>query len=160
VTCEGLGGAIKQNGLKALIILGVDRTNLNDRGAATIGGMSTLEELNIADLKGMQDKHFQQMVKGKKNLRYLNASNNRLLTNNALAALKGATELEFLSISDVPGINNQGLVHLVKCKKLKTLMFGGTGITPEAVTELRVKHIPELNIASLPFKSRAVGEDD
>ena len=79
-----------------------------------------------------------------KNLKWLHCSQNRGLNNEALAALKGLKELEHIDIGGIPSINDQGLVHLVKMKNLKTLAYSGTAITEAGIDKLR-EFIPDLN---------------
>lgn len=139
---DGLLQAVKKNGLKTLISLAINHTNLNEKGAQAIAQMDTLEELNMGDLQNLTDKYFAMMVKGKKHLRYLNAPGNRLLTNDSLKAVKDLTNLEELRIGGV-GMNNQGLVHLVKLKKLRVVDFKDSQITSEGIQRLQVE-LPEL----------------
>jgi Leucine-rich repeat (LRR) protein len=141
VTCAQLGALKKK---AKLIHLNVGGTRLNDQGVAAIAGLSTIEELDIAKLQGMTNNHFSRLLNGKKNLRYLNAGENRALTNDALKALAPLKELETIQVGEIPGINDQGLVHLTKLKKLKVLTYGGTGVTAVGIEMLR-KSIPGLN---------------
>lgn len=142
VTCEGLLGVVKGNGLKNLVKMSVQRTPLNDKGVAAIAGMTQLEELNIAELQGMSDAHFAKLVGGKKNLKYLNVHTNPGLSNQGISMLKNATELEFIDLSKNPQINNGCLQAFAKMKKLRSIVYGDTGITMEAVQQL-TKGMPD-----------------
>lgn len=144
LTFYNLGKLVKRNKKMNLRVLFISDTALNDEGAKAIASINSIERLGLWKLQGMSDQHLIEMVRGKKNLVWLHAGNNPLISSHALEGLRGAKDLEFLNVEHNRSVTDEGLVYLKGLKNLKQLAFGGSGITQSGINNLR-KFIPDLN---------------
>ncbi|HET6422453.1 MAG TPA: hypothetical protein VFG20_02145 [Planctomycetaceae bacterium] len=138
----------KAKGLKSLEELNMGRTPLNERGAMAIKNMTQLQRLVLDGLVTMRDQHFVPMVKPLKNLQAIKIVGCKGLTGQAFTAFVGNEKIEVINASGCDGINDSGLVHLVKCKSLKKLDLSDTQCTLRGV-KLLMAQLPELEVTGM-----------
>ena len=135
-------GMAHLSGLKKLRILGLQDTQVSDAGLASFKDCS-LEEIyffrtrigdeGLAHLKGMSKMRIVVM-------------RDTLITDDGLACLKGMPDLIQLDVSEVPGITDAGMAHLVGLKNLKDLNLWFTGVGDAGIEQLTgLTNIKRLN---------------
>lgn len=142
VTGEGLGFAAK-GGLKNLKKLDMYKCPITLPGAKMINQCKSLEYLVIGAI-GMDDKGFQILTKGMSDLKYLRVGACRNFVGSGLTAIKGAKNLETLSLQNC-SIVDKAMPLLKGFKKLKTLDLVGTNVTVDAAQSLK-KELPQCEI--------------
>jgi hypothetical protein len=137
----------KKNGLKSLKLLSLMGTALNERGAASVRQMTSLEHLNLSYIPTMQDVHLNQMVRGMNELKELKLSHCSGLTNASMLAIKNHKTLELLDISYCSQINDRVFEHLITCKSLKQLHINNTNCTVGAIQKFK-EFLPDCEVFS------------
>ena len=143
VTGVGLGGAVKQQGLKTLKVLHIYGTPITEDGAKAINSIKSLELLAVGELP-INDRGLVMLTQGLKNLKHLHVANCKGVTGSGLTAIKAADDLEILSLHGT-GLVDQGLVLLKGHKKLKSLDLTNTSCSLAAVQSLK-KSLPNCEI--------------
>jgi len=142
VTGEGLGFAAK-GGLKNLKKLDMYKCPITLLGAKMINQCKSLEYLVVGNI-GMDDKGFQILTNGMTNLTYLRVGACKNVFGSGLTAIKGAQNLETLSLQNC-SIVDKALPLIKGFKKLKTLDLVGTNVTVDAAQSLK-KELPDCEI--------------
>jgi hypothetical protein len=142
VTGEGLSFAAK-GGLKNLKKLDMYQCPITLIGAKMINQCKSLEYLVLGNI-GMDDKGLQILTKGMSNLRYLRIGACKNVIGSGLTAIRGADDLEFLSLENC-SIVDKAMPLLKGFKKLKTLDLQGTNVTAAAAQSLK-KDLPDCEI--------------
>jgi Ran GTPase-activating protein (RanGAP) involved in mRNA processing and transport len=134
---EGFVKAMKGGGLKNLRELGIYGCMINMRGAKAISTFKSLERLNIGELPHMDDVGLDNIIKGMKNLKYINLSKCSALEGYGLKSLKGSKEMEELYIDQCAKVGDPVIPILKTMKNLKRVTLGGTAVTPRGRAELQ-----------------------
>lgn len=141
-------GSGANKAFRNLVVLSVLDTPLNERGARAISQMKELKVLWIGGMPTMLDSHFSAIVKPLSNLEVLNLPRNPGLTGQALSAVSGHQHLREIRFDHCRRIDDTGLKHLHKCKKLELVDLSNTSCTLQGVLALR-EAVPDVQIVGL-----------
>jgi internalin A len=140
-TADGLAGI---TGLTGLEDLDLNYSNIGDDGMNHLAGLTGLKYLNLYATRVTEAglKH----LSGLTALKRLNITENKQITDAALAPLAALPNLETLWASDCK-ITGSGLKELAKHAKLRELSVSGNPITDEHVLALKdLKTLQDLNL--------------
>ncbi len=140
-TADGLAGIA---GLKGLEDLDLNYSNTTDEGVKHLAGLTGLKTLNLYATR-VTEKGLAHLS-GLTALQRLNLTENKQITDAALAPVAAIPNLETLWASDCK-ITGTGLKDLAKHAKLKEISVSGNPVTDEHVRALKdLKTLTELNL--------------
>ena len=142
----GLLHAQKKGGAKSLKNLELFKCPLNGMGAKAIGNFTSLERLELGEIPNLDDEGLMTMVKGMKNLRYLNCNKTPSLFGTlGFKALLKNKQIEELQVVECTRIGDDAVPILKQMKSLKILRVQGTSISARGMAELKLA-LPETKI--------------
>lgn len=144
-TGEAFGKLTKGGGLKRLKHLGMCGCPINDKGAKAISTAKSIESLNFCQISTMNDAGLDHIIKGMKNLRYMNLANNPVLEGWGLRTLKNSSSIEEIHLDGCPKIGDPVIQILKTAKNLKKVGLGGTAVSPRGLSELQAA-LPEAKL--------------
>jgi len=133
---EELGGRVKVDENKAVVVLDLNACNFPDAGLVHLKGLTKLEGLGL-DYSEVTDAGLEHL-KGLTNLRTLSLEDTSI-TGAGLVHLKGLTKLKTLHLSHTK-VTDAGLVHLEGLTELERLFLYNTGggkVTDAGVKKLQ-----------------------
>ncbi|WP_010587173.1 ribonuclease inhibitor [Schlesneria paludicola] len=142
----GLAHAQKRGGGKNLKELSLFKCPLDGMGAKAIGNFKSVEKLVLGEIPQLDDEGLMTMVRGMKNLKYLNCSKTPSLFGTlGFKALLGSKDLEELHIGECSRIGDDAVPFIKKMKNLKILRVHGTSISARGMAELALA-LPDTKI--------------
>jgi len=123
--------------------LSLDGTGVSDAQLGYLGGVSTLQDLSLANNKGVSDKGLAQLV-GLRDLHTLSL-NNTGVGDDGLRHVAELKKLHTLNLGSTK-VSDKGLKHLKALLKLRSLSVDKTNVTTAGAADLE-KAVPDLKVS-------------
>jgi internalin A len=138
VSNSRIGGVSLQSAPKNLKVLSVYGCNLDDRGGKAIMQMKSLETLNLGNIPLLNDMALHNILKGMKDLKWLNLSKTKLLTGQGLDSLTSCQNIEDVYLDQCPLVGDVPTIAILKSlKNLKRVRLNGTAVSATGIQQLR-----------------------